>query len=95
MPLMRAALGLLAIFFAHYLGRSAAGLYQRAEPRSRTITWALRTLVCLLAVLWRSGLDWLSAVVIALLALSLAAGVRAQLRPPKDEGLVKQMFPDD
>jgi hypothetical protein len=95
MVLMRAALGLLAVFFAHYLGRSAAGLYQRCEPRSRTITWALRTAVCMTAVLWRSGLDVLSLIVLALALLSLAAGVRAQLRPPKDEGLVKQMFPDD
>jgi len=94
MPLLRAAIGLLAIFFAHYLGRSAAGLYRRREARSRTITWALRTAVCVVGVLWRYGLDTLSMVVLALVFVSLGAGVWAQLRPLKDEGLVKQMFPE-
>jgi len=31
MLLLRAAVGLLAVFFAHYLGRSLAGLFQRRE----------------------------------------------------------------
>jgi hypothetical protein len=95
MLLMRAALGLLAIFFAHYLGRSAVGLSQRREPRFRTITWGLRAAVCVLAVLWRNGLDVLSVMVIVLVLISLAAGVRAQFRLPKDEHLVEKMFPKE
>jgi hypothetical protein len=95
MTLLRAALGLLAVFFAHYLGRSAVGLCQRREARSRTVTWALRTAVCVLAVLWARGLDLLSGVVLALTAISLGAGAWRQLRPPKDEALVKQMFPEE
>ncbi len=95
MSLLRAALRLLAVFFAHYLGRSAVGLCQRREARSRTITWALRTAVCVVAVLWARGLDLLSGVVLALTAISLGTGAWRQLRPPKDEGLVKQMFPEE
>jgi len=94
-PLLRAAIGLLAIFFAHYLGRSAAGLHRRREARSRTITWALRASVCVVGVLWRYGLDTLSIVVLVLVLASLGAGAWAQLRPPEDEGLVKQMFPEE
>ena len=33
MLLLRAAVGLRAVFFAHYLGRSLAGLFQRRERR--------------------------------------------------------------
>jgi hypothetical protein len=95
MPLLRAAIGLLAVFFAHYLGRSAAALYRGREARSRTITWALRAAVCVMGVLWGYGLDALAMVVLALALGSLGAGVWAQLRPPKDEGLVKQMFPEE
>jgi len=92
MLLMRAAIGLLAVFFAHYLGRSAAGLVQRRVSRSRTISWALRTTVCVLGVFWGYGLDTLAVIVLALVALSLVSGVWVQLHPPNDEGLVEKMF---
>ena len=95
MPLLRAAIGLLAIFFAYYLGRSAAALHRRREVRSSTIIWALRATVCVAGVLWGYGLDALARVVLALALVSLGAGVRAQLRPPKDPGLVRQMFPEE
>jgi hypothetical protein len=95
MILFRALVGLLALFFAHYLGRSAAGLYQRRETRVRTITWGLRTAVCVGAVLWGRGLDALALVVLALTAVSLGSGVWRQLHPPKDEGLVDVMFPKE
>ena len=95
MPLLRAALGLLGMFFAYYLGRSAAGLYLRREYRSRTITWALRAAVCVAAIIWSGGLDVVSVIVVVLVLICLAAGARAQLRPPKDEDLVRQMFPDE
>jgi len=51
--------------------------------------------VCLIAVFWRYGPDVLAIVVSALVLVSLGAGVWCQLHPPKDEGLDKQMFPDD
>lgn len=92
---LRMALGLLAVFFGHYLGRSAVRLYQGKEARARTMTWALRTTVCAAAVLWGHGLDLLAGVAGAAVALSLGAGVYAELHPPKDEGLVKMMFPKE
>ncbi|MCX6618915.1 MAG: hypothetical protein NTZ98_22805 [Acidobacteria bacterium] len=95
MILFRALVGLLALFFAHYLGRSAAGLHQRREVRARTITWALRTAVCVGAVVWGRGLDALSVVVLLLTAVSVGSGIRRQLRPPKDEGLVEVMLPKE
>mgnify|MGYP001102822839 CR=1 FL=1 len=95
MPLMRAAIGLLALFFAHYLGRSAAGLVQRREARSRTITWTLRTAVCVLAVFWGYGPDTLALIVFVLVVLSLVSGMWVQFHPPKDERLVEKMFPKE
>ncbi len=92
---LRIALGLLAIFFSHYLGRSAVRLYQGQEARARTMTWVLRTAVCVAAILWGHGLDLLAALALALVAVSLGAGVWAQSHPPKDEGLVKMMFPKE
>ena len=89
---LRMALRLLAVFFGHYLGGSAVRLYQGQEARARTMTWALRTTVSAAAVLWGHGLDLLAGVAGAAVALSLGAGVYAQLHPPKDEGLVKMMF---
>jgi len=93
MLLLRAVIGLLAVFFAHYLGRSTVALVQRREARFRTITWTLRVTVCVMAVLWGVGLDVLSVMVLVLALLSLAGGVWRQLHPPKHEGLVEQMFP--
>jgi len=92
---LRFALRLLAVFFGNYLGRSAVRLHQGKETRARTVTWVLRTSVCVAAIFWGHGLDLLAAVALALVALSLAAGAYAQLHPPKDEGLVKVMFPKD
>jgi len=92
---LRVALGLLAVFFAYYLGRSCIALCQGQQARSRTITWVLRTAVCLLAVFWGAGLDFLSGTVALLTALVCAAGACRQLHPPKEEGLVKKMFPKD
>lgn len=95
MILFRALVGVLAVFFSHFLGRSAAGLYQGRESRSRTIGWTLRVTVCVMAVVWGRGLDALSVVVLVLAVLSLGAGVWRQLHPPKDEALVEKMFSEE
>lgn len=89
---LRVALGLLAVFFGYYLGRSGAALCQGRQARSRTITWVLRTGVCIMAVFWGAGLDILSGAAALLMVLACAAGAYRQLHPPKDEELVKKMF---
>jgi len=92
---LRVALGLLAVFFAYYLGRSSMALCQGRQARSRTMTWVLRTAVCVLAVFWGAGLDLLSGAVVFLAVLACAAGAYRQLHPPKDDELVKKMFSKD
>lgn len=62
-------------------------------PFSRTYTWLLRTLVALLAVFWRAGLDWVSLSTIAAVAISIALGFLADRHPPKPDELEKVIFP--
>ncbi len=93
--LIRSFLALIALFFAYYLGRSGARLYQRQEPQSRTVTWGLRTAVALGATVWSGGLDLLSLAALFFTALIAALGVWRQLHPPKEEDLSKEIVPKD
>ena len=95
MDLLRVAVGLLSIFFAHFLGRSLVRVYEGKQPRWRAVSWALRTAVTLLALYWGQGPDLIALVITALAALSLGAGVFLQLRPRRYEELEKVMFPDE
>jgi len=92
---LRGFLGVLCVFFAHYFGRSTLRLYQRRERRSRTIAWALRTIVTGLAVAWRLGFDAIAGAVFALSILSFAAGLYFEWRPKHHEELDKIMFPPE
>jgi hypothetical protein len=92
--LIRGLLGLLCIFFAHFLGRSIVRFRQGKEPRSRVIHWALRAVATGAGVLWR-GLDTISLVVLGLAVVSLLAGLRLETRPRQVDHLEKQMFPPE
>lgn len=93
--ILRAALGLLCLFFAHFLGRSAVRFCQRAEPGAKTTAWILRVAVAYGAILWSGGLDILAVIILVLTAVVLAAGIYVQLHPPKQENLSKQIFPNE
>lgn len=89
-------LGLLGIFFAHFLGRSAVRLSRRQATRARFLTWLLRTAACLYAVVWFGGLRTVAALVLALAVLSLAWGLFDEYRPKKPpEDLTRIMFPPE
>jgi uncharacterized membrane protein YoaK (UPF0700 family) len=79
--LLRVALGILAVFFAYALGRVAARLHRQNQPYSKALTWVLRVAVCVLAVLWRRGLDAISIATLALVAVAFGAGVFVEQRP--------------
>jgi uncharacterized membrane protein YoaK (UPF0700 family) len=79
--LLRAALGILAVFFAYVLGRVAARLHRQNQPYSKALTWVLRVAVCVLAVFWRRGLDATSIATLALVAVGFGAGVFVEQRP--------------
>jgi hypothetical protein len=91
--LLRLALGLLALFFAYALGRMGTRLRRERQPMRRALTWALRTTVAVVAVLWVGGLDAIGIATLALVALGLAAGILLELRPPKTEQI--HLFPGD
>ncbi len=84
---LRVLLGLLAMFFAYALGRAATRLHNAGQPMTRALTWLLRTVVSLGAILWIRGLDLVGATMLALAAASLAAGVYLESRPHKTDGI--------
>ncbi|MGC8792698.1 MAG: hypothetical protein ACP5U2_04840 [Bryobacteraceae bacterium] len=93
--LVRAALGLLTVFFAHYLGRAAVRTARGVQAPSRLAPWMIRFVLALGAILWSGGLD---AVTIATLALAGATGgygAWRELHPKPPEDLVGKMFPRD
>lgn len=85
--LLRVVLLLLALFFAHFLGRSGARLHYAHEPYRKALTWFLRTVVALGAIVWTGGMDALSIVALALAAASFAWGVYLESRPTKTDDL--------
>jgi hypothetical protein len=95
MELLRIVLGLLAVFFAHYLGRSAARVRRQKLPKSAVYTWVLRTTVCLMGVYWGRGADLAAILFSALAAASLASGIHVERRVRKTEHLEDLMFPKD
>jgi hypothetical protein len=92
--LLRGMLGLLCLFFAHFLGRSWIRFRRGSEKISRLIAWTLRTVVTLLGVLWFRPLDAFAIVVIVLGAVSLAAGLFLEWQPKHEEDLTRTIFPE-
>ena len=73
------------MFFAYALGRVATRLHNAGQPMAKALTWLLRTVVTLGAILWTRGFDLLSLVAIGLAAASLAAGIYVESRPRRSE----------
>jgi hypothetical protein len=90
---LRLVLGLLAMFFAYALGRTLARLRRLRQSASKAITWILRTVVALFAVLWTGGFDALGIVLFGLAGLALAAGIYLEMRPRKIEET--HLFPQE
>jgi hypothetical protein len=82
---LRILLGALALFFGYFLGRAATRLRVQEQPFAKAITWVLRTVVCLLGVLWGRGFDVISIAALILTAAAIAAGVYAELHPRRAE----------
>jgi hypothetical protein len=85
MQLLRVTLLLLALFFSHFLGRAGARLHQSRQPYTRALTWILRTVVALGAIVWTGGLDALSIAAVVLCAASFAWGVHREQHPPRPD----------
>lgn len=88
---LRVVLGLLCLFFAHFLGRAIVRMRRGQRARSM-YGWLLRTVITAGAVLWRRGLDNISIVILTLAAAALVVGVWDEQRPKPQEDLTKEIF---
>jgi hypothetical protein len=84
--MLRVVLGLLCLFFAHFLGRSIVRVRRGHNPRS-LIGWLIRAAITAGAILWRRGLDNTSIVIFTLSAAALVVGMWEEQRPKKQEDL--------
>jgi hypothetical protein len=88
---LRIVLGLLCLFFAHFLGRSIVRV-QRGSPARGLYGWLIRTAITAGAILWHRGLDGISIGALTLAAAVLVVGVWDEQRPKKREDLTKEIF---
>jgi len=88
---LRVLLGLLCVFFAHFLGRSIVRM--RRGQRARSLYgWLVRMAITAGAILWRHGLDGVAIGAFTLAAASLVLGAWDEQRPKKQEDLTKEIF---
>ncbi len=85
LQLLRAALCLLAVFFAFLLGRAGTRFHRLGLPLTKALTWVLRLSVTILGVLWSGGLDVLGLLVLVLAAAGLLLGIWVERHPRKAE----------
>jgi hypothetical protein len=97
MPLaaLRLLMGAFCVLFAYAFGKSAVRLRHGRERRSRTVAWALRTIVTGLAAAWRAGFDTITIAVFTLSAISFAGGFYVEWRPKHEEELDRVIFPNE
>jgi hypothetical protein len=91
LDILRAALGLLCLLFAHFLGRSIVRVQRGQSPRS-LYGWLVRTAIACGTILWHRGLDGVAIAIFTLSAVSLVLGAWDEQRPKKQEDLTKEIF---
>jgi hypothetical protein len=91
LDILRLALGLLCLFFAHFLGRSMVRA-RRGLPARSLYGWLIRTAITAGAMVWHRGLDGIAIGVFTLAAASLVVGAWDEQRPKKREDLTKEIF---
>jgi hypothetical protein len=89
---LRGILGLLSIFFAHFLGRSIVRVRRGVQRPRHLYGWLIRESLAAGAILWHRGWDAISIVFLGLSAVSLALGIWDEQRPKKQEDLTRQIF---
>jgi hypothetical protein len=93
---VRVLIGLICIFCAHFLGRSAARTYNRKSKDPQLMRWVLRTLVAAAGVMWHGGLDTLTLSLLIPAAVVAAIGWYVEQRPRKEEeDLSDEIFPKE
>lgn len=89
---LRGVLGLLLLFFAHFLGRSMVRVRRGLQQPRSLYGWLIRALITAGAVLWHRGLDGEAIAILTLAACSLTLGAWDEQRPKKQEDLTKEIF---
>jgi hypothetical protein len=89
---LRGVLGLLCLFFAHFLGRSIVRVRRGLQRPRNLYGWLIRALITGAAVLWNRGFDGMAIAIFTLAACSLTFGIWDEQRPKKQEDLTRQIF---
>src|SRR5271157_1916001 len=92
---LRGLLGFLGLSSAFMTGRSAVAVRKGWQKPSRLYGWAVRTVVCVVAVAFRNPVDTVDLIVWGLAALAFVGGVLSVLRQKPPEDLTRQIFPDE
>jgi hypothetical protein len=95
MEFLRGLLGFLGMAAAFMTGRSAVAVRKGWQKPSRLYGWAVRTLVCVVAVAFRNRLDTVDVIVWGLAAVGCAGGMLSASRAKPPEDLTRQIFPDE
>ena len=95
MEFLRGLLGFVGMSAAFMTGRSAVAVRKGWQKPSKLYGWAIRTLVCVVAVAFRNPLDTVDLIVWGLAAAALAGGMGSVLRAKPPEDLTRRSFPGE
>ena len=95
MEFLRGLLGFLGMAAAFMTGRSAVAVRKGWQKRSRLYGWAIRTLVCVVAIAFWNPVDTVDLIVWGMAAVAFAGGMRSALRQKPPEDLTRRIFPDE
>ena len=93
MEFLRGLLGFLGMSAAFMTGRSAVAVRKGWQKPSKLYGWAIRTLVCVVAVAFRNPLDTVDLIVWGLAAVAAGMGSVLRAKPPED--LTRRIFPGE
>jgi hypothetical protein len=92
---LRGLLGFLGMSSAFMTGRSAVAVRKGWQKPSRLYGWAIRTVVCVVAVAFRNPVDTVDFIVWGMAAVAFAGGMLSVLRLKPPEDLTRRIFPDE
>jgi hypothetical protein len=92
---LRGLLGFLSMAAAFMAGRSVVAVRKGWQKPSTMYGWAIRTVVCVVAVAFRHPLDSVDVIVWGLAAVAFTGGMRSVLRRKPQEDLTPRIFPHE
>jgi hypothetical protein len=95
MEFLRGLLGFLGMAAGFMTGRSAVAVRKGWQKPSRLYGWAVRTLVCVVAVAFRNRVDTVDLIVWGMAAVAFAGGMWSVLRQKPQEDLTRRIFPGE